>query len=61
MPTQIKRAGIINKTIIKFRKIIIKKKLNDALIIKNGFNIKNKLPRTLILGNKILVYREKGN
>lgn len=60
-PIQAKRAETVNKIMAKLRKFTAKRKVNDALVAKNGPDLKNRLPTILILGSEMLVYREKGN
>lgn len=60
-PNQIKRAAVITKVITELQKFTVKKKLNDALTVTNGPKLSDRLPRTLELGAKMLVYRKKDN
>ena len=55
---QIKYTKIINKTIAELKKLIIKKKINNILNIKNRLNIKVVLPGLLELKSEVFVFKE---
>lgn len=58
-PSQVQRADAVNKAMAELRKLIAKRKVNDALNARNGPSIEGLLPRSLKLGSEVLVFREK--
>ncbi|KFA82014.1 hypothetical protein S40288_11337 [Stachybotrys chartarum IBT 40288] len=58
-PSQVQRADAANKTMAELRKLVAKRKVNDALNARNGPSIEGLLPRSLTLGSKVVVFQEK--
>jgi hypothetical protein len=59
IPSSIKRAEAIHKAIIELRKLVAKKKVTEALNIRNNLNIIAILPHSLTIGSEVRVYRKK--
>ncbi|CRK29788.1 hypothetical protein BN1723_003653 [Verticillium longisporum] len=57
--TQAQRAEAVNKAMAELRRMVAKRKVNDALNTRNGPDTKQLLPRSLELGSDVLVFRER--
>jgi len=56
---QVKRAEALNKAMTELRKLVAKRKIQDALNTRNGRSTESMLPRSLKLGSEVLVFREQ--
>ncbi|KJZ72275.1 hypothetical protein HIM_01308 [Hirsutella minnesotensis 3608] len=56
----ITRAKAVTKAMAELRKLVAKRKVNDALNARNGPNTIEKMPLSLPLGSEVRVFREKG-
>jgi hypothetical protein len=54
------RAVAVNRAMAELRKLVAKRKVNDALNTRNGPDTVGQLPASLPIGEEVLVYREPG-
>lgn len=57
--SSMKRAAAVSKAMMELRKLVAKRKVNDALNTRNGPDTIYKLPTSLAIGSEVRVYREK--
>ena len=58
--SSIRRAEAVNKAMTELRKLVAKRKINDALNTRNGPATLTTLPLSLAIGSEVRVWREDG-